>query len=234
MKTLNSFGVIKLVRSGWQLGLFAIATTTALFGALPAVAHHAMDGKMPANFFEGAIAGIAHPLIGFDHFAFIVAVGLLAATRKQGIWIPIAFVLAAMAGTGIHLAKVSVPGAELFIAGSILGCGLLLALNPRLNGLAVAGLGAISGLFHGYAYGEAIVGAEVTPIVAYLIGFTTIQLVVALTAFSVANLVWLKQPTDSTASSTHPLRTAGFMICGIGLAFLMSQILDLLVAGVTA
>ena len=61
--------------------------------ASPASAHHPMGGKMPSTFFEGFLSGLAHPLIGVDHLAFIVAVGLFAAIKPQGILIPIFFVL---------------------------------------------------------------------------------------------------------------------------------------------
>jgi len=33
----------------------------------------------------------------------------------------------------------------------------------------------IAGIFHGYAYGESIIGARVAALVAYLIGFTVIH-----------------------------------------------------------
>jgi urease accessory protein len=39
--------------------------------------------------------------------------------------------------------------------------------------MALVGAG---GVFHGYAYGESIVGAQRGPLMAYLVGFTIIQL----------------------------------------------------------
>ena len=42
---------------------------------------------------------------------------------------------------------------------------------------AWAVLFAVAGLFHGYAYGEAIVGAETAPLAAYFLGFALIQFV---------------------------------------------------------
>ncbi|MBW4549658.1 MAG: HupE/UreJ family protein [Aphanocapsa sp. GSE-SYN-MK-11-07L] len=192
--------------------------------ATPAWAHHAMGGKMPANFFEGFLSGVAHPLIGLDHFAFIVAVGLLAVTRKQGILIPVAFVLAAMVGTGLHLANLSFPGVELFVSGSILVFGVLLTLKNSLNTATVAGLSAVAGLCHGYAYGESIFGAEMTPLVAYLAGFTVIQLAISLAAFWIGQATLLGQAKDQP----HQLHSAGLVICGIGLAFFTSQVVSLI------
>ncbi|MGA7937058.1 MAG: HupE/UreJ family protein [Kovacikia sp.] len=201
-----------------SLGLLSLAT--------PALAHHAMGGKMPSNSIEGFLSGIAHPLIGPDHFAFIVSVGLLAATRKQGIVIPVAFVLAAMLGTGMHLAKLNVPGIELFVSGSIVLFGVLLAMKNTLNTVTVAGLSILAGLFHGYAYGEAIFGAKMTPLLSYLAGFTIIQLGVSLAAFWIGQRVVLNRP--KALRSSAPLSSAGLVICGVGLAFFITQVVGII------
>lgn len=201
-----------------SLGLLSLAT--------PALAHHAMGGKMPSNSIEGFLSGIAHPLIGPDHFAFIVSVGLLAATRKQGIVIPVAFVLAAMLGTGMHLAKLNVPGIELFVSGSIVLFGVLLAMKNTLNTVTVAGLSILAGLFHGYAYGEAIFGAKMTPLLSYLAGFTVIQLGVSLAAFWIGQRVVLNRP--KALRSSAPLSSAGLVICGVGLAFFITQVVGII------
>jgi urease accessory protein len=154
-----------------------------------------------------------------------VSVGLLAATRKQGVMIPIAFVLAAMLGTGMHLANLNVPGIELLVSGSIVLFGILLALKNSLNTGTVAGLSALAGLFHGYAYGEAIFGAQMTPLVSYLAGFTVIQLGVSLTTFLIGTQVVLKH--NKALQPSTPFRSAGLVLCGMGLAFFISQILGI-------
>ncbi|MBE9014273.1 HupE/UreJ family protein [Pseudanabaenaceae cyanobacterium LEGE 13415] len=200
----------------------SILITIALMSiASPAFAHHAMGGRMPSNFIEGFLTGIAHPIIGLDHFAFIIAIGLLAAMKTQGIWIPIAFVLSAMLGTELHVANINVPGVELFVSGSILLFGLLL-MKDRLNTAIVIGLAAVAGVFHGYAYGEAIFGAEMTPLLAYLAGFTTIQLAVSLAAY------WIGKAIVIRRSTVNQFRSAGLVIFGIGLAFFVSQVVNLL------
>lgn len=192
------------------VGLLTIAT--------PAQAHHALGGKTPTNFFEGFLSGLAHPIIGIDHFAFVVAVGLLAAVMQQRLLLPVAFVLAAMVGTGIHVMGMDLPGSELFVGASILTVGLLLALKNRPYPFMTLSLGAVAGIFHGYAYGESIVGADMTPLVAYLAGFTVIQLVIALSAFGIG------QRLITRSAETFPLalRFAGFTLCGFGVAFLTS------------
>lgn len=185
----------------------------------PALAHHALGGRIPANFFEGFLSGLAHPLIGLDHFAFVVAVGLLAAGQVRGALLPAGFVIAAMAGTGIHLLKLDLPATEVAIALSVIAFGAMLIWQNRPNWYVLASLAAIAGLFHGYAYGEAIVGAQMTPLVAYLLGFTLIQYGVALVAFVVGNALL-------TSNNQIPLlKLAGLAICSIGVVFLTSSML---------
>ncbi|NER51587.1 MAG: hypothetical protein F6J92_34080 [Symploca sp. SIO1A3] len=198
-----------------------VAAISLLLSATPAAAHHPFGGETPSNFFEGLFSGLGHPIIGPDHLAFVVAVGLLAAIKERGILIPIAFVLAAVAGTGIHLMSLDLPIPEVIISASVLLFGVMLALKNSPSSMVMAALAAIAGLFHGYAYGEAVVGAEMTPLVGYLAGFTLIQLAIALSAFQVGKYA-MKQVTEQP---TLVLRFAGYTICGAGAAFLSSSIL---------
>jgi len=68
---------------------------------------------------EGFLSGLAHPVIGLDHFAFVVAIGLLAAGQGMCLY-PSRFVLAALAGTGIHLFSFDLPAVETAIAVSVM------------------------------------------------------------------------------------------------------------------
>lgn len=188
--------------------------------ANPASAHHPMGGRVPSNFFEGFMSGLAHPVIGLDHLAFIVAIGLVASIKTQGILIPISFVLSAMLGTGIHLLGVNLPVVELVVSASILLFGVLLTSKNSPNALVIVVLSAIAGLFHGHAYGEAIFGAQTTALVSYLVGFTIIQLVISGASFFVGKKVL----RGDFAAVSPNLRSAGLVICGIGAAYLASNI----------
>ncbi|MCX7594065.1 MAG: HupE/UreJ family protein [Fischerella sp.] len=200
------------------IGIAAVTCLGLLSAVNPALAHHALGGKVPSNFFEGFISGLAHPIIGLDHFAFVVAVGLLSVGQQNSFLIPAAFVLTAMAGTGIHVLKYDLPFPEIIIACSVIAFGVMLVLSRKPNWLVLLGLGAVAGLFHGYAYGESIVGAQMAPLVAYLAGFTVIQYVVAIGALLVGNAF------SSRFGSTKMLRLAGLVISAIGAVFLTSAI----------
>ncbi len=199
-----------------------VAVAVALFLAVePALAHHGMDSATPSNFWEGLLSGLAHPIIGLDHFAFVVAIALLSALHPYGIGIPVAFAIAAMGGTGIHLLSIDIPAVEMIIAASVLTVGSLLAMKTRPNLKLVAAVAAVAGIFHGYAYGEAIIGAETAPLLAYLTGFTAIQIAVAYGAVALAR----KALNAFDQGPNLSLRFAGFTIGGIGAAYLASSIL---------
>lgn len=208
---------------GKGIGAIAILTTIILLGAIePAMAHHGMGGKIPNNLWEGFLSGIGHPIIGIDHLAFIIAIGLIAARTPKGILIPVSFLATAMLGTGIHLLSIDLPLPEIAIALSVVVFGAMLALKQKLNTPTplLASLAAIAGIFHGYAYGEAIIGAEMTPLLAYLAGFTAIQLLVASAGMKFAELIghqWQNQFFSF-------MRFFGLVISAIGAVFFTSAL----------
>ena len=198
-----------------RLGLALVV----LLAAEPAFAHHVMGGKAPANFAEGLLSGLAHPIIGLDHFAAVVAVGCLAAAHRAFVALAIAFVLAMMAGVALHLHGATVPGAELLVAVSVIALGALMLRQRQLPaGVAVTLFGLV-GLIHGYALGESIYGAEPTPLYAYLFGLAVIQCAVALAAAGVTRTVIRRH------AELGFVRLIGAGIAGVGLAVLVQQII---------
>lgn len=212
------FGQLLLKRS---FGASLLASFGILSFSLIAHAHHPLGGQTPSNFLEGFLSGVGHPVIGIDHLVFVIAIGLMATVVRQGAWILLVFVSTALLGTGIHLQSWDLPAPEFFISASVLIFGSLLALKQSLNpGLSMA-LAALAGLFHGYAYGEAIVGAEMAPLLAYLVGFSVIQLAIAALAYR-GGQAFAPSSSDQPAL---PLRFAGFAIAGMGLAFVSTVLL---------
>ncbi|MDJ0572931.1 MAG: HupE/UreJ family protein [Pleurocapsa sp. MO_192.B19] len=199
-----------------------LLSISLLINISPALAHHPSGGKIPSTFSAGFLSGLGHPVIGIDHLVFVIAIGLLAAlSKKLGMIIPVVFAIATALGTGIHLQSIDLPLPELVISASVLVMGIFLAKENKTNLALLTVIGAIAGIFHGYAYGESIVGAEMTALGAYLLGFCAIQLGISAIAFYVGRLILNK----STNLSHLPLRFAGFIICGIGFAFISSAIL---------
>ncbi|MEM9451295.1 MAG: HupE/UreJ family protein [Cyanobacteria bacterium P01_E01_bin.6] len=203
-----------------SFSIMGFASICLALTSLPALAHHPFGGTTPSNALEGFLSGLGHPVIGIDHVVFVIAAGLLAAIKPKGFWIPIAFVLASLGGTGLHLMTVNLPAPEIIISLSVVVFGLLLATKELPHVAIIAGLGAIAGIFHGYAYGEAIVGAEMTPLIAYLAGFASVQLLISLGIWTIARQGLNTIPTEKGLS----FRFAGFTILGIGAAFVSSLV----------
>ena len=190
-------------------------TLCAMLLATPASAHHAIGGATPSNAWEGLLSGLAHPVLGLDHLAFVVAAGLIAALHRRGVFIPIAFVAASLVGTGIHLLALDLPASEWMTSLSVLLVGAILVARRRSLPIVMV-LASAAGIFHGYAYGESTVGAEMTPLSAYLVGLALIQLVIGLSTQSIFRIAARRTPDIEILT----LRWAGLVVCGVGLAYL--------------
>jgi urease accessory protein len=206
----------------------SLVTTLALLEFLAitksAIAHHPMGGEIPNNFITGFISGLAHPIIGLDHFAFIIASGLIVIGLNSFWFVPTVFVSSTIIGTMIHLQSVNLPLPETVIALSLILFGALIASknywlkNNLTITLILTTLAGIAGIFHGYAYGESIVGAEMTPLLSYLIGFTLIQLALALSAYYLGKLLI----NNMTIKSVNIFRFIGLAIASVGLTYLFA------------
>lgn len=203
----------------------AAASAALLAGSTPAFAHHAMGGELPATFIQGLLSGLGHPVIGIDHLAFIVAVGLAAAFTRPRLLTPLAFIAATVAGCVLILADITLPLAEIVITGSAVLAGALVLSGRTVPTAAWLAIFAVAGLFHGWAYGESIVGAEPAPLVAYLVGFAAIQYAIAVAAGWVVLSLW----RAAEPAAIKP-RLAGAVAAGVGLAFLIENVEGMLPA----
>jgi len=200
----------------------AQATALAVFASLiaaPALAHHPMGGATPETLWHGLLSGFGHPVIGFDHLAFVIAVGLAAAFTPRRFVTPLAFVAATIGGCLLTHGGIALPLVEFVVAGSVVLVGGMVLSGRSFGGLAYGAVFAIAGLFHGSAYGEAIIGAETTPLLAYLAGFAAIQYAIACGALWLVRSLW----NADTALAVKP-RLAGAIAAGIGAAFLIENI----------
>jgi len=198
----------------------AAGLTASMLGAsvMPALAHHVMDGKLPKTFVEGLLSGLGHPVIGPDHLAAVIAVGCLAALHRRGATLAVGYVLAMIVGVALHVRGTTVPGAELLVALSVLLLGATMIWRQPVNAGLVTGLFVITGLVHGYALGESIVGAEPAPLASYFVGLAVIQSLIALVAFKLARLI--AAPGKGTPLL---LRGAGVAVAAVGVVGLVMQ-----------
>lgn len=162
-----------------------IAALLAL-APLPALAHHPMGGATPSSLWEGFASGIGHPVIGADHLAFLLAAGVLAAALPpaRGALAVLAFVLGGLLGSLAHVAGMGFGPVETLVALSVAAAGAAL-LRGVPAALLPAGF-AVAGLAHGHAFAGAIIGAEPTPLVAYLAALALTQAAIGLGAMLLA------------------------------------------------
>lgn len=181
--------------------------------ATAARAHHAMDNALPVTAIQGLLSGLGHPVIGIDHFLFIAAAGAFAARIERGHLLPLIFVFASLFTTLVRYLGADASLGELPVAGTLLLLGMMMAAAtpPRQGVVALMFLAA--GTIHGHALGEAIVGAERTPLYAYLAGLAVIQCAIALASWKAA--AWI-----AGRSPAFPLqKIAGATVGVAGLAF---------------
>ena len=195
-----------------------LAIPAFLFTLAPASAHHLMGGKTPSTFGEGLLSGLGHPVIGPDHLAFLIAVGIAVGAGGLSLALPLVFVAGSALGVALHVGGFDLPGAELIVATSVILAGVLLARGRVLPLAAWASLFGIAGLAHGYAYGESIFGAEPTPLLAYLLGLVVVQSVLT------TGVAVISRKRGADVSAIAP-RLAGATIAGVGLMALMGQLI---------
>jgi urease accessory protein len=173
--------------------LAALAIAAA---ALPAEAHHAMDGRLPGGALEGLLSGLAHPVIGIDHTLALVAVALLA----RSLALPLAFVAGSIAGVALPVAEIVAFANETAVVLSVAALGAWLGLGVAREGVIAVAVAAAIGALHGFAYAGAIIGAEATPLLAYGLGLVIVQTAIVLgigllarRIAAPARYVWLEQ-----------------------------------------
>ena len=135
----------------------------ALAGAAAAHVDHGGAG--------GFVSGFTHPVLGWDHVAAMIAVGLWGAfLGRPAIWLlPVVFPLVMALAAAAGVIGVPLPFVEAGIAASAVVLGLLIAfaVRPPLWVAAVV-VGAFA-VFHGHAHGTELPQA-VNPF-AYAVGF---------------------------------------------------------------
>ena len=194
---------------------YLLAPVVFIMSAVPAFAHHPLGGLPMETLTDGLLSGVGHPVLGFDHLFFVIAVGIAALYTGRAKLATAAYIGAMLLGCLLMSFGVGLPVKELVIGISLLAVGGLL-LSGRAAGLAPAvGLFAVFGLFHGSAFGDTIAaqeaGAGITVLVGYLVGLGLLQYGLALLAgFVVYNLL------EATEAKHIHARLAGAVVAGIG------------------
>lgn len=184
--------------------------------ATPALAHHPLGGQAMETFAQGALSGLGHPVLGFDHLFFVALVGVAALLTGRALTAPAAYIGAMLAGCVLMIAGVAMPVAEIVIGLSLLTLGAFVLSGARMSAPVAMALFAGFGLFHGSAFGGAIAGMEggapTSVVFGYLIGLAAVQYAMAIAAGAVAEKVFAAPHAQSASA-----RIAGGMVAGAGL-----------------
>ena len=119
----------------------------------------------------GFLAGLEHPISGWDHILAMVAVGLWGAQLGQpAVWmLPVTFPMMMAVGGFLALVGVPVPGIEIGIALSAIALGVMVALEARPKLAVAVVIVGVFAIFHGYAHGAELPAGQSG--VTYSIGF---------------------------------------------------------------
>lgn len=199
------------------LSKVALGAVAAL-AATPASAHHPTGGLVPRSAIEGLLSGIGHPVIGPDHLAFVLAVGLLAAMTPDRVLVIAAFVLGSLGGVVLHVGFGPLAFGEALVAATLIGLGAVFLTGFGLGRRGWVIGAAVAGILHGYAYGESIVGAEQSPLIAYLAGLFLVQ-----AAIAGAAMIFMETVTLRDLAMSHRRRAAGGALMAIGFLYLATS-----------
>lgn len=201
------------MKTATRLATPLAAITTALI-ASPALAHHPLGGAPMVTLSDGLLSGIGHPILGFDHLFFVAIVGIAAVFTGRALTAPLGFLAGMIAGVFVILAGIPLPMVELVIALSLLIVGGIVLMGRNLAPARAMALFAFLGLFHGWAFGEALAGQEATSLAVlagYLLGLSVTQWLIAVGAGLAVAKIW--KATDARAIQP---RLAGAFVAGIG------------------
>ncbi|MFV0409517.1 MAG: HupE/UreJ family protein [Paracoccus sp. (in: a-proteobacteria)] len=186
--------------------ILCLAIILASLG-LPAAAH------VGEGYGGGLVAGFSHPILGWDHVAAMVAVGLWGAfLGAPAIWLlPVVFPIVMAFGAVLGILAVPMPAIETGIALSAIVLGMMIALTVRAPIWVAAVLVGSFAVFHGYAH-----GAELPSSVnafAFAAGFVIATGLLHLLGIGFGLLI--RWPAGRVA-----VRIAGAVISMLGVAFL--------------
>lgn len=142
-----------------------ITLSLLLLLAAPAFAHEG------AGAIGGFTSGLLHPVLGWDHVAAMVAVGLWGAfLGSPAIWIlPVVFPLVMAFGGALGVVGIELPAVETGIALSAIVLGAMVALAARPPIWIAAVIVGAFAIFHGHAHGTELPSAANA--ITYSLGF---------------------------------------------------------------
>ncbi len=188
----------------------------------PLMAHHPMGGTVPTTAWTGLLSGLGHPVIELDHLLFLLGAATVAALARvqalRALWLLVLYALAGAAGTAALVSGSELAFAEAAVAATLMLIALWLWTRQPESAWLWAVFAASGGFFHGYAYGEAVLGAETTPLASYLFGLAMIQALLMVGAYFASRRLLIAAPRPLKIAA----RLLGVLAGAVGLWLLWS------------
>jgi urease accessory protein len=189
----------------------AVGVSVMLLAMSPAQAHLLDEATLgPMGPF---VAGLSHPVLGFDHFLAMFSVGVVSAVLgREHLWrVPAAFLAGMPAGWLLGWAQAPFPAVETGIALSVVLLGLG-ALAAKRIPMGVIYLAVVAfALCHGYAHGrETPAGVD---LMHYAAGFMAGTAAIHVLGVLIGQLL-------SAGSNAWPLRFFASAVALCGVSFL--------------
>jgi urease accessory protein len=165
----------------------------------------------------GLLAGLQHPISGWDHILAMVAVGLWGAQLGQpATWLlPVTFPMMMAIGGFLALVGIPLPGVEVGIALSAIALGSVVALEARPRLAVAAAIVGVFAVFHGHAHGTELPPGQSG--VTYSIGFVISTGCLHAAGIAIGLI-------HRWATGARVLRLAGAVIAIAGVWFLWSAV----------
>jgi len=175
-----------------------VAGIVAVLAASPAFAHHPMGGATPTTLWEGFASGIGHPVIGPDHFVFVVLAALVFSMARSALPPVLTLIVSGLAGTLLRTMSIELPLNEALVALTLVVAGAVvlfrLYAGTGREGAASALAVAFAGVVHGFAWGESVVGTDAPVLGSYLAGLAIVQFVVLMALVAAFRAVATRSP----------------------------------------
>ena len=187
-----------------------------------AFAHHPLAGQKMETFFQGFLSGIGHPILGFDHLFFIIGVGIICLLSKKIFIGPLTFIIGMILGLFSIILGYNLFLVEFVIAASLFLIGIFIISGKKINFNIISASLIVIGLFHGWAFGETIIGQENTGqsvISGYLLGLSLIIWAISITSSLIYKNIYKVFDLNDVK-----LKISGGIIAGMGMFILLENI----------
>lgn len=195
-------------------GLLLLMGAFVLLHVDPAHAHAGRLG-LEASFQQGFL----HPITGFDHLVAMIAVGLLSGVLggRSLVTVPALFVAFLLVGGVFGFYAFELLGVELWIVGSLILLGIVLAGVTKPSRPLMYAAVALFGFAHGNAHGLELPLASSA--LGYAAGFATAS------ALCHASGIVLALAASRTPWGRTPIRALGLATCGVAIYLAPSTVL---------